>query len=120
MPPYLSFASLDRKSVRFTLPLATVRRVERLNARAGIYALSISTWHGPRLVRILFRAELKCIAIDLAGGSTDIVTPQCRRLLCHTSGFIESRTTEGSDEGCQDVRQDMLFGSSDIHVVQRC
>ncbi|KAF8350949.1 hypothetical protein F5887DRAFT_1058935 [Amanita rubescens] len=50
MPPYLSFASLDRKSVRFTIPLATVRRVERLNARAGIYALSVSTWHGPRLV----------------------------------------------------------------------
>ncbi|KAF8637257.1 hypothetical protein AX17_002951 [Amanita inopinata Kibby_2008] len=50
MPPYLSFASLDRKSVRFTIPLATVRRVERLNARAGIYALSISTWHGMRIV----------------------------------------------------------------------
>ncbi|KAM6496616.1 Rab-GTPase-TBC domain containing protein, partial [Amanita muscaria] len=50
MPPYLSFASLDRKSVRFTIPLATIRRVERLNARAGIYALSISTWHGLRFV----------------------------------------------------------------------
>ena len=100
MSPYLSFASLDRKSVRFTLPLATVRRVERLNARAGIYALSISTWHGPRLVRILSHGtELKYITTGLAGGSTDIVTPKCRRLLCHTSRFFESRTTEGSDEG---------------------
>ncbi|PFH46202.1 hypothetical protein AMATHDRAFT_70349 [Amanita thiersii Skay4041] len=50
MPPYLSFASLDKKSVRFTLPLSTIRRVERLNARAGIYALSLSTWHGLRIV----------------------------------------------------------------------
>jgi hypothetical protein len=31
---------LDLKSVRFTIPLATVRRVERLDARAGIYTPS--------------------------------------------------------------------------------
>ncbi|KAG6811223.1 hypothetical protein H0H92_008440 [Tricholoma furcatifolium] len=49
MPPYLAFASLDRKSVRFTIPLSTIRRVERLNARAGIYALSLSTWHGQKI-----------------------------------------------------------------------
>ncbi|KAK2463836.1 hypothetical protein APHAL10511_004141 [Amanita phalloides] len=49
-PPFLSFSSLDRKSLRCTFPLATIRRVERLNARAGIYALSISTWHGLRLI----------------------------------------------------------------------
>lgn len=51
IPPYLAFSSLDRKSVRFTLPLSTVRRVERLNARAGVYALSLSTWHGMKIVR---------------------------------------------------------------------
>ena len=50
MPPYLAFASLDRKSVRLTIPLSTIRRVERLNARAGIYALSLLTWHGMKLV----------------------------------------------------------------------
>jgi hypothetical protein len=50
LPPYLAFSSLDRKSVRFTLPLSTVRRVERLNARAGVYALSLSTWHGMKIV----------------------------------------------------------------------
>ena len=50
LPPYLAFASLDRKSVRFTIPLCTVRRVERLNARAGIYALSLSLWHGMKIV----------------------------------------------------------------------
>jgi hypothetical protein len=50
IPPYLAFSSLDRKSVRFTLPLSTVRRVERLNARAGVYALSLSTWHGMKII----------------------------------------------------------------------
>ncbi|KAF7371116.1 hypothetical protein MSAN_00746700 [Mycena sanguinolenta] len=50
MAPYLAFASLDRKSVRFTIPLSTIRRVERLNARAGIYALSLSTWHGSKII----------------------------------------------------------------------
>ncbi|KAI0064014.1 TBC-domain-containing protein [Artomyces pyxidatus] len=50
IPPYLAFSSLDRKSVKFTLPLCTIRRVERLNARAGIYALSFSLWHGMKIV----------------------------------------------------------------------
>ncbi|KAJ7261890.1 rab-GTPase-TBC domain-containing protein [Mycena rebaudengoi] len=50
MSPFLAFASLDRKSVRFTIPLSTIRRVERLNARAGIYALSLSTWHGAKII----------------------------------------------------------------------
>lgn len=54
MSPFLTFTSLDRKSVRFTIPLSTVRRVERLNARAGIYALSLSTWHGMKIVSINF------------------------------------------------------------------
>ncbi|KAH9175935.1 TBC-domain-containing protein [Lactarius sanguifluus] len=50
IPPYLAFSSLDRKSVKFTIPLCTVRRVERLNARAGIYALSLLLWHGMKIV----------------------------------------------------------------------
>ncbi|KAI0091573.1 TBC-domain-containing protein [Irpex rosettiformis] len=50
IPPYLAFSSLDRKSVRFTIPLSTIRRVERLNARAGIYALSLSLWHNTKIV----------------------------------------------------------------------
>ncbi|KAF9019046.1 TBC-domain-containing protein [Hymenopellis radicata] len=50
LAPYLAFASLDRKSVRFTLPLSTVRRVERLNARAGIYALSLALWDGGKII----------------------------------------------------------------------
>ena len=51
LPPYLTFASHDRKSARFTLPLCTIRRVERLNARAGVYALSLALWHGMKIVR---------------------------------------------------------------------
>lgn len=58
LPPYLAFASLDRKSVRFTIPLCTIRRVERLNARAGIYALSLSLWHGMKIVRILLSSPV--------------------------------------------------------------
>ncbi|KAL6306255.1 TBC-domain-containing protein [Sparassis latifolia] len=50
LPPYLAFISLDRKSARFTVPLCTIRRVERLNARAGIYALSLSLWHGMKII----------------------------------------------------------------------
>ncbi|TFY68288.1 hypothetical protein EVG20_g3622 [Dentipellis fragilis] len=50
LPPYLAFASLDRKSAKFTVPLCTIRRVERLNARAGIYALSLSLWHGMKII----------------------------------------------------------------------
>ncbi|KAH7105928.1 TBC-domain-containing protein [Auriculariales sp. MPI-PUGE-AT-0066] len=47
---YLAFASLDRKSVRFTLPLSTVRRVERLNSRTGAFALSLLLWHGLKII----------------------------------------------------------------------
>ncbi|WVQ75931.1 hypothetical protein IAR50_005566 [Cryptococcus sp. DSM 104548] len=50
LPPFLCFISLDRKSCRCTLPLYTIRRVERLNSRAGVFALSLATWHGMRIV----------------------------------------------------------------------
>lgn len=67
LPPYLAFASHDRKSVRFTIPLCTIRRVERLNARAGIYALSLSLWHSMKIVRTLclvcMRTQGELIAI---------------------------------------------------------
>lgn len=51
LPPYLCFLSLDRRSARFTVPLFCIRRVERLNSRAGVFALGIGLWHGLRLVR---------------------------------------------------------------------
>ncbi|KZT07569.1 TBC-domain-containing protein [Laetiporus sulphureus 93-53] len=50
IPPYLAFIAHDRKSTRFTIPLSTIRRVERLNARAGVYALGLSVWHDMKIV----------------------------------------------------------------------
>ncbi|KAG0142208.1 hypothetical protein CROQUDRAFT_662847 [Cronartium quercuum f. sp. fusiforme G11] len=48
---FLTFVSVDRISCRFSLPLATIRRVERLsNVQAngfspGVFALSLVVWH---------------------------------------------------------------------------
>lgn len=80
MPPYLAFSSLDKKSVRFTIPLSTIRRVERLNARAGVYALSLLTWHGMKIVsfNISCPDSINCPAIDCA---IDILAPNCRPFL---------------------------------------
>lgn len=50
LAPYICFASLDRRSVKFTVPLACIRRVERLNSRGGAFALSLLLWHGLKLV----------------------------------------------------------------------
>ncbi|RSH86713.1 uncharacterized protein EHS24_004984 [Apiotrichum porosum] len=50
LPPFLCFVSNDRRSCRCTLPLYTIRRVERLNSRAGVFALSLATWHGMRII----------------------------------------------------------------------
>ncbi|QRV89023.1 GTPase-activating protein GYP2 [Ceratobasidium sp. AG-Ba] len=40
----------DSKSVQFTIPLTTIRRVERLSSRAGVFALSLSVWHGMKII----------------------------------------------------------------------
>ncbi|ORY75652.1 rab-GTPase-TBC domain-domain-containing protein [Leucosporidium creatinivorum] len=52
---FLTFTSLDRRSCRLTLPLATVRRVEKLapgqdGTIAGAFALSLTLFHGLRIV----------------------------------------------------------------------
>lgn len=49
---FLCFASQgDRgRGCRLALPLLTVRRVERLNTRESVFALSITLWHGLQLV----------------------------------------------------------------------
>lgn len=74
LPPFLCFISLDRKSCRCTLPLYTIRRVERyvsrrlprdtlmgrLNSRAGVFALSLATWHGMRIVGIVGASPKLC------------------------------------------------------------
>lgn len=91
MPPYLAFSSLDKKSVRFTIPLSTIRRVERLNARAGVYALSLLTWHGVKIVSldVIVPLQHENLTID-TGCATDIIAPNCRLVL-----FDVTRRTQG-------------------------
>lgn len=111
MPPYLAFASLDRKSVQFTLPLSTIRRVERLNARAGIYALSLSTWHGMKIIVQLTSlrptADLFCsllrdaLKVELQRGQMKLVKPFARTcyseaLVSETSSVADNEREDGS------------------------
>ncbi|KIJ55489.1 hypothetical protein M422DRAFT_24063 [Sphaerobolus stellatus SS14] len=64
LPPYLAFTSHDRKSVRFSIPLCVIRRVERLNSRSAVFALSLMTWHGMKIIVQLMglkpQADLFC------------------------------------------------------------
>jgi len=59
-PRFLCFTSNDRRSAKLTLPLYTIRRVEKLlpgavaaNARIapGVFALVLELWDGDKLVR---------------------------------------------------------------------
>ena len=55
---FLTFTSLDRRSCRLTLPLATIRRVEKLapgqeGTAPGAFALGLTLFHGLRIVRTL-------------------------------------------------------------------
>lgn len=52
---FLTFTSLDRRSCRLSLPLATIRRVEKLapgqeGTVSGAFALSFTLFHGLRIV----------------------------------------------------------------------
>ncbi|KAI0321588.1 rab-GTPase-TBC domain-containing protein [Amylostereum chailletii] len=111
LPPYLAFASLDRKSVKFTIPLCTIRRVERLNARAGVYALSLSLWHGMKIVVQLTSlrpsADLFCsllrdaLKIELQAGrmkSVKIFSKTCysENLVLGSSPVADNEREDGS------------------------
>ncbi|GAA6000472.1 uncharacterized protein JCM10292_001531 [Rhodotorula paludigena] len=52
---FLTFTSLDRRSCRLTLPLATIRRVEKLapgqdGTAVGAFALALTLFHGLRII----------------------------------------------------------------------
>lgn len=47
---FLVFVSIDRYSCILVLPLYSIRRVERLNSRTLVYALSITLCHSERIV----------------------------------------------------------------------
>ncbi|EJD43712.1 TBC-domain-containing protein [Auricularia subglabra TFB-10046 SS5] len=109
--PHLTFASLDRKSVRFTLPLCTVRRVERLNSRTGAFALSLLLWHGIKLILQLtslrptadaFCARLRdALKMQLQLGNmramkTFVKTCYSESLVASASNTVEGEREDGS------------------------
>ncbi|TFK39517.1 rab-GTPase-TBC domain-containing protein [Crucibulum laeve] len=106
MPPYLAFTSLDRKSVRFTIPLSTIRRVERLNARAGIYALSLLTWHGMKIIVQLTSlrptADLFCsmlrdsLKVELQKGHMKLVKSFVKT--CYSEELVSSSSNVADNE----------------------
>ncbi|KAF4611272.1 hypothetical protein D9613_006620 [Agrocybe pediades] len=111
IPPYLAFSSLDKKSVRFTIPLSTIRRVERLNARAGVYALSLLTWHGMKIIVQLTSlrptADLFCsilrdaLKVELQRGQMKLVkgfvkTCYSEVLVSETSNAADNEHEDGS------------------------
>ncbi|KAE8266332.1 hypothetical protein A4X09_0g6017 [Tilletia walkeri] len=60
---FLTFASIDRRSCRMSLPLYCVRRVERLNAqRTAVFALGIVVWHGMKIIVQLNALSTQCEA----------------------------------------------------------
>ncbi|KAG6902022.1 hypothetical protein C0995_005355 [Termitomyces sp. Mi166 len=104
--PYLAFVSLDRRSVRFTIPLSTIRRVERLNARAGIYALSLSTWHGHKIIvqltSLRSTADQFCsllrdaLKIELQRGQMKLVKPFVKT--CYSETLISDSSSVADNE----------------------
>ncbi|KAI0080218.1 TBC-domain-containing protein [Panus rudis PR-1116 ss-1] len=120
IPPYLAFASLDRKSVRFTLPLCTIRRVERLNARAGIYALSLSLWHGMKIIIQL--TSLRPTADLFCGLLRDALKAELQRgQMKAVKGFVktcysEVLVTSTPEEDNKDGNPSKADGANDPHA----
>ncbi|KAF9063947.1 rab-GTPase-TBC domain-containing protein [Rhodocollybia butyracea] len=123
MAPYLAFSSLDKKSVRFTIPLSTVRRVERLNARAGIYALSLALWHGGKIIVQLTSlrptADLFCallrdaLKIELQKGRMKSVKGFVKT--CYSEVLVSAAAPTPSDEkdeaeGADDASESSYHG----------
>ncbi|PCH44470.1 TBC-domain-containing protein [Wolfiporia cocos MD-104 SS10] len=107
LPPYLAFIAADRKSARFAIPLSTIRRVERLNARAGVYALSLSLWHGLKIIVQLTSlrptADLFCallrdsLKIDLQRGRMKAVKGFVKT--CYSEVLLASAENDEKDGG---------------------
>ncbi|CAE6364637.1 unnamed protein product [Rhizoctonia solani] len=111
LPPFLCFASLDRKSVQFTIPLTTIRRVERLSSRAGVFALSLTVWHGMKIIVQLTSlrptADAFCnhlrdaLKVQLQSGQmktlkTFVKTCYSESALLSSSTFAENEREDGS------------------------
>ncbi|KAG8706436.1 hypothetical protein FRC08_001075, partial [Ceratobasidium sp. 394] len=106
IPPFLCFASLDRKSVQFTIPLTTVRRVERLSSRAGVFALSLTVWHGMKIIVQLTSlrptADAFCnhlrdaLKVQLQSGQMKTLKPFVKT--CYSESALLSSTTFAENE----------------------
>ncbi|KZT70826.1 TBC-domain-containing protein [Daedalea quercina L-15889] len=119
LPPYLAFCSLDRKSARFTIPLSTIRRVERLNARAGVYALSLSLYHGMKFVihitSLRPTADLFCsllrdaLKVELQRGRMKLVKSFVKT--CYSEVLVAS--TENEEKEAEAAKTDDNSSSSE-------
>ncbi|CAE6428102.1 unnamed protein product [Rhizoctonia solani] len=101
----------DRKSVQFTIPLTTIRRVERLSSRAGVFALSLTVWHGMKIIVQLTSlrptADAFCnhlrdaLKVQLQSGQmktlkTFVKTCYSESALLSSSTFAENEREDGS------------------------
>ncbi|KAG8707803.1 hypothetical protein FRC09_001608, partial [Ceratobasidium sp. 395] len=111
IPPFLCFVSLDKRSVQFTIPLTTIRRVERLSSRAGVFALSLTVWHGMKIIVQLTSlrptADAFCnhlrdaLKVQLQSGQmkslkTFVKTCYSESALLSSSTFAENEREDGS------------------------
>ncbi|CCM02603.1 uncharacterized protein FIBRA_04706 [Fibroporia radiculosa] len=124
LPPYLTFASLDRKSTRFAIPLSTIRRVERLSARAGVYALSLSLWHGMKMIVQLTAlrptADLFCsllrdsLKVELQRGQMKVIKGFVKTCYSEILVLSENEEKEGAatkaDEANASPSESMYLG----------
>ncbi|KAF8328403.1 rab-GTPase-TBC domain-containing protein [Cantharellus anzutake] len=129
-PPFLCFMSLDQKSVKFTLPLSTIRRVERLNSRSGVFALSIIVWHGTKIIIQItslrpaadqFSAMLRdALKAELQQGSMKLLKPFVKTLYSEvlippSSSAMDKEREDGSIIKDPDVPVGMEAMQSDYH-----
>ncbi|KAF9436510.1 hypothetical protein BGZ76_003728 [Entomortierella beljakovae] len=62
---FLCFICGDAEPCVLSLPLFTIRRVERMNSRTAMYALNIMTWHQMRVVLRLNGPRTQCEKVCL-------------------------------------------------------
>ncbi|KAG8689365.1 hypothetical protein FRC11_002935 [Ceratobasidium sp. 423] len=95
----------------FTIPLTTIRRVERLSSRAGVFALSLTVWHGMKIIVQLTSlrptADAFCnhlrdaLKVQLQSGQmktlkTFVKTCYSESALLSSSTFAENEREDGS------------------------
>lgn len=82
-----------------------------MNTRAGIYALSLSLWHGMKIVRIrLHHSHLSAIyRSSFKGRTIDFTPPSGGSVLWPPQSGAQGRTKGGKDEVRKAVLQDVLL-----------